>query len=280
MNSWKITLAVKSLNTLSYVFPSWVGRVAFRIFRKPMKGKLSTEDQSFLNQSTIKQLTIKDLSIQTYDWISEGKTILLAHGWNSNTARWRNLIALLRGVGLRVVALDAPAHGGSSGVFFDVITYAHCLREAISKFQPFAVVGHSAGGMALAYCLKYFEDKAITNLKKAVLMGVPSDLSDLMDNYVQSTGFNQRIRKALDYHIEQATGEPTAAFSVLRFTPFFPSSLQGLVIHDSTDTVARFDHAKEIAKNWAAAQWFASTNLGHSLQDEKIYKQIINFLKS
>lgn len=279
MNHWKIAVVVKSLNTLSYAFPSWVGRIAFKIFRKPMKGKLSPNDETFLYQSTVKSLKINDLPIQTYDWGGEGNTILLAHGWNSNTARWRNLIALLRGVGLRVVALDAPAHGGSGGAFFDVVTYAHCLRAAIRHFQPFAVVGHSAGGMAIAYCLKHFEDKAITNLKKAILMGVPSDLSDLMDNYVKSAGFNLRIRKALDYHIERATGEPTAAFSVRRFAAFFPMNLQGFVLHDQADTIARFDHAQEIAQNWVAAQWFASNDLGHSMQSEKIYHQILNFLK-
>lgn len=280
MKNWKITLVVKCLNTLSYPFPAWTGQIAFHLFKKPVKGKLNLNDKNFLTNSTISQLIINDLHIQLYDWGGTGETILLAHGWNSNTARWRNLIEVLRGSGFRVVALDAPAHGGSGGVYFDVVIYAQHLQKALQHFNPIAVVGHSAGGMAISYCIKNFKDNAITNLKKIVLMGVPSDLSDLMDNYVQTVGFNERIRKALDQHIERESGEPTTFFSVRRFVHAFPKHLRGLVIHDKNDTIARFDHAKEIHNNWAYSRWFSSENFGHSLQAEVIYKQINSFLKA
>ena len=52
----------------------------------------------------------------TYRWLGKKETILLAHGWESNSFRWKDLIVKLdTALDYNVIALDAPAHGRSSG---------------------------------------------------------------------------------------------------------------------------------------------------------------------
>ena len=44
-----------------------------------------------------------------------GPRILLVHGWGGHAARLRRYVRPLNAAGFRVVAFDAPGHGGSGG---------------------------------------------------------------------------------------------------------------------------------------------------------------------
>ena len=64
----------------------------------------------------------------TYYWEGNNKTILLAHGWESNSFRWKNLITELQRYGYSIVALDAPAHGDSGSKMFNAILYSEFIN--------------------------------------------------------------------------------------------------------------------------------------------------------
>ena len=88
---------------------------------------------------------------ETYNWDGEKETVLLLHGWESNSFRWRNLIGHLKREGYRVLAFDAPAHGHSSGSLFNVIRYTECTQTIVSRYNPDYIIGHSVGGMTAVY---------------------------------------------------------------------------------------------------------------------------------
>ena len=81
--------------------------------------------------------------------IGAGPLLLLLHGAGGSVHSWRNLIPLL--AGFRVVALDLPGQGftrmgsrrrcGVDAMAEDIATL--CKAEG---WEPFAVIGHSAGG--------------------------------------------------------------------------------------------------------------------------------------
>ena len=62
------------------------------IFSTPLKGRIREADFDFLNSSFKEELSQGDFPVMTYRWVGKNKTILLAHGWESNSARWKLLI--------------------------------------------------------------------------------------------------------------------------------------------------------------------------------------------
>src|SRR5690606_38336992 len=101
------------INTISIFSPKLAARMALFLFTKPLKGKINEKQSDFLDTAFREELTFNNMPIMTYRWLGKRETILLAHGWESNSARWQTLITNLKQRGFGVVALDAPAHGRS-----------------------------------------------------------------------------------------------------------------------------------------------------------------------
>ncbi|MDQ1752877.1 MAG: hypothetical protein QOE71_3933 [Pseudonocardiales bacterium] len=79
-------------------------------------------------------------------------SVLLIHGQPGSALIWTRLLPLLRGRGLRSLAVDRPGYGRTSGAavdqFANAAAVAHLLDEQRS---PAVIVGHSLGaGIALA----------------------------------------------------------------------------------------------------------------------------------
>ena len=169
---------------------------AFTLFCTPRKGKLLPHQKDYLNQFNKEVVSVVDHKIQTYLWKeSNGPTVLLCHGWESNAFRWRNLIEKLQAKGFHIISFDAPGHGASSGAHLHVPIYEACTSELIKKYQPKYVIGHSIGGLALLYSLYKSPQESV---EKVVSLGAPSDLEDIMNNYQKLVGFNQRVLDGLD----------------------------------------------------------------------------------
>jgi alpha-beta hydrolase superfamily lysophospholipase len=96
------------LNVLSYFLPRQTAKIAYSLFSKPRKGKLKENHlPSIFAEAKREQLN----DSQIYIWKGNQKIILLAHGWESNSSRWKKLLHQLRKNEYTVIAIDAPAHG-------------------------------------------------------------------------------------------------------------------------------------------------------------------------
>ena len=151
---------------------------AYLLFCTPRKGKVLPEQETFLENADDEIITVDNLYLQTYRWSSLGETILLVHGWESNTHRWKNLIEKLHQQGYNVVAFDAPAHGNSSGKILNVPLYTKCLQKIIDLYRPNYLLGHSVGGMATIYH-QYIQPN--DEIDKLIVLAPPSELSRIID---------------------------------------------------------------------------------------------------
>src|SRR5690606_27264544 len=122
-----------------------------------------------------------DHHFQTYVWKGNETKILLVHGWESNSSRWKKTLPHLQKSGSTIIAIDAPAHGQSSGREFNVPLYAEFMNKAVEEYQPTIIIGHASGAAACDY-LRYLFPNASIN--KMVIRGAASDLKTLIDNYV------------------------------------------------------------------------------------------------
>ena len=96
MNSLLPKVVGAILNSIGIFNSKLASRLALLVFSKPRKGKLTTYANSFLDTANKSTLYYTDFAIQIYQWKGLKETILLAHGWESNSSRWRNEIEKLQ----------------------------------------------------------------------------------------------------------------------------------------------------------------------------------------
>jgi len=242
-----VKLVGKYLNTVSYFSANYAAKKALYLFSKPNKGKLSPKHIDFLQSAKQHSLQYKNLNIATYHWKGSKTTILLAHGWESNSARWKNTIKHLIEENFNIIALDAPAHGASGSNVFNALLYAEFINIVAKKHKPEVIIGHSVGGMATVF----FQQKySLDSLKKLILLGAPSEFSNILKNYIKLLGYNKRLEKQLHRFILKKFGFKPSEFSTAKFSKHI--NAKSLIIHDIKDRIIPFSDAKLINKNLCA----------------------------
>ncbi|MBJ7881276.1 alpha/beta hydrolase [Gelidibacter salicanalis] len=260
-------------NALSYVSKPYAADKALYLFMKPRAGKLNEEQSDFLNTAFQEELKYQDDHIMTYRWPGPGQTILLTHGWESNSARWKRLSIELKKKGYNVIALDAPGHGKSGSKIFNAILYAEFINIVAKRFSPDIIIGHSVGGMASALFQHKYQ---FVNLKKIILLGAPSEFQDVMKRYTDMLGYNHRIVSQLQHTIHQRFGSPADSFSTSRFLETIES--EGLIIHDQDDHIIPYNDALLLKNSFKNSQLITTKGLGHSLNDATVADYIYAFI--
>lgn len=264
-----------SLNAGGVLFPNWAVNKAVKLFSTPRKGKIREQDLPFLEGSIWQKLQYQDIEIQTYLWEGEGPTVLFVHGWESNSARWRNFIKKFRRKKCRIIAVDAPAHGQSGSEIFNAILYARCLEVVCKHYQPDMIVGHSVGGVSAIFLLTQI---ATVTVKKLVVMAAPSELPKIFGNFYNILGLKRHVSKGLEQLFEEKYQFKVEDFSLQSFVKKL--TIPGLVIHDEDDLIAPYSDGVNIAKNWEGSRLFTTKGLGHSLNSEKVINEVCEFLLS
>jgi pimeloyl-ACP methyl ester carboxylesterase len=139
----------------------------------------------------------------------DGPAVYLMHGWGGSRGRFEKFIPALMKAGHRVVALDAPSHGGSApGVHGRrravAAEFAAALEGVVSECGPaYGIVGYSLGGAAAAL---------------VVLDGVPADRVALVAPMVSPLAFagtfgrvlglGERVQAGMLERVERRNGRP------------------------------------------------------------------------
>jgi pimeloyl-ACP methyl ester carboxylesterase len=255
-----VKLVGKTLNGLSYIAPKFASKKALDLFSTPRKGRVNAYQETFLESATKAIIKYNHLDVATYVWKGTNKKILLAHGWESNTSRWNTLIEDLKKDQHTIIALDAPAHGNTSGKFFNAILYAECI-------------GHSVGGMATGFYQYKYQNK---HLEKLILLGAPSEFTGVFKRYVDMLGYNSRIENGLNTLVEERFNQKPEHFSLANFSKTIDT--KALLIHDENDNIIPYEDAKLIDKNYKNATLISTKGLGHGLKSEAINKHITSFI--
>ncbi|MFB9054357.1 alpha/beta hydrolase [Formosa undariae] len=272
------SLLIKSvgnyINLLSYFSKPYAANKALNLFTKPRKGRVQDWQVDFLETAFNEELFYKDQPIMTYRWLGKKGTILLAHGWESNSYRWKPLVPELLKKGYGVVALDAPAHGRSGNKEFNALIYAEYINVVAKRFKPETIIAHSVGGMAATV----FQNKyQAPSLEKFILLGAPSEFKDIISRYVIMLGYNTRISNQLNKTILKRFGVAPEAFSSAKFLE--NNKTKGLIIHDKSDTIIPYNDALLIKDSYKNSALITTDGLGHSLNDASVRDHIYTFLE-
>ncbi len=248
--------------------------IAYTLFSTPKSGRLTSDKlPEFLDRAKSERLILKHHQIQTYHWAGNGSTILLIHGWQSNSSRWQQLIEFLNQSDYNLITLDAPGQGLSNGKEFSPPIYASFIDTAIKQYKPKILISHSLGSFTSLFQLTQY---TYPSLEKNIILGCPNTFKSIVINYQKLLSFSNRNYGALVTFLETLIPMPLEEYNSAYFIQKI--ALPTLIIHDKTDETIPFSEALSIAKAAKKASFIATENLGHSLQDQQVYQSIKQFI--
>jgi len=263
------------INTIGLLSPKQSAKIAMQLFSTPLKGKTKPHEQKYLNTAQIENINYNGLNIKTYTWPGNKDTILLAHGWESNSYRWKDLITHLNKLQYNVVAIDAPAHGSSQGKTFNAIMNAACINKIANQIKATVIIGHSMGGMSTVFALY---KTPISSVKKIILLGAPSNFKGIFNRYTSMMHYSTKVKSAIIKNIQNTFGQSPEYFSAAEFSKQL--DCKGLIIHDKEDRIIPYQDGLDFKALYKNGTLITTTGLGHGLKSDVIYNHIISFLKS
>lgn len=254
----------KILNVLSYVLPKLVAKTAFFLFCYPVRIKIKPYHLAFLNTATKEAVLVNNKKVAVYKWGNGPQKILFLHGWNSFSFRWKKYIEALDKTKFTVLAVDAPGCGLSEGNQLQAIIYSQVLVAILTKYNGIdTLVAHSFGSVATLFTLHELKD---TRIKKAILMGAPTEIEDLFHFFVGQLNLNKRVHNGLRHTFLEKFGKEPSYFSLIAFAQKI--DIPVLVIHDKEDEVCPFMGAQKMANNFKNGRLLVTTGLGHNLKGD------------
>lgn len=275
MNYWFKTKSLGAiLNTISLYNSKRAGAIAYKIFSNPREGKLNNIP-TFLKNSIQANHIYNEHRIQTYQWKGEKDTVLLIHGWESNSNRWQGMIQYLKKKKYNIVCLDAPGQGMSSGKELNAILYAEFINEVCNIYKPIYLIGHSLGGMTMFYAQSKYQFPFV---KKIVGLGSPNIFHRITKNYKKLLSLdNKTYESFLNVFVEKFNID-TTYFNSENFIQSINQPI--LIIHDKDDAIVPYNDAVQIVTKNPQVKLITTENLGHSLVNNQVYKQVVSYLES
>lgn len=273
--------------------PEIGGRAAFELFcRTPNPKRLSQGEKralaraaGFMDEARHHRLHVGNRCVMVHEFRSpqggrSAGTVLVLHGWRSRTEYMKTLIEAYREAGFRVLSLDLPGHGGSSGRRLTMASAVRAAHVAGEWFGPFAaVVGHSFGGAvavnAVAGSIAGTPPLAASGL---VLIAAPSSIPQLFADFGRSLNLGPRTQLVVAEQVRRIAGRPLDEFVGSR--QLAETSVPTLVIHAPDDREVSADHAELFAAAGGHVRLHWAPGLGHRriLSDPGIAREALLFV--
>lgn len=205
----------------------------------------------------------------------DGPLVVLVHGWGERAAGLGGFVAPLTGAGFRVVGLDLPAHGQSSGQMSHPIHAAAALREVADHLGGVhALIAHSAGANAALLALN-----AGLPADRAVLIAPNADIDYTLQTFQLMFGLPPKAMTGLKHKIERRFGptvwrDVNGDFLATRITT------PGLVFHDPEDPQVPFEGAQKLVRAWTGSKLIEAPGLGHGAitRDPAVIERAVGFV--
>jgi pimeloyl-ACP methyl ester carboxylesterase len=263
------------LNMLALIAPQKAARMGFELFCHPFRSKITDKHKEFLHAANLFQFQHKGETIQGYSWGKGEHSILLLHGWQSHTFRWKNYVQAFDHTQYTVYAFDAPGHGLSSGKFMTVPFYSEVVETFLTdRGKVNTVLSHSIGGFTSIYT---FHRLPHLSPDKLIVMAPPGEAQDFFDFYTEQLNLSKRtVQLIVDYFEEQINQAPSY-FSAHKFAATLQS--KGLLIHDEGDDETSVENSKRIHAAWKNSALIVTQGYGHNLKSPRVIEHVVNFVE-
>ena len=257
--------------------PETAGHLAYNLWFSTRRFPEPPRERAWRDQAQLQRLTCGASQIATYSWADPGRpTILLVHGWNSRAMQLGAFVGPLLAAGFRVVGLDAPGHGRSTGTRTNIFEFADAIRCTTQTYGPLAgCIAHSFGVPATV--------RAILDgleLPRLVAIAAPAQAEFLLERFSHLLAIPENVITAMRQRVERNFGMDIFARlstqDMLRY-----QSLPGLIIHDRRDRDVPVEHATQLQQAWPQAALLLTEGLGHTriLRDAATIAAAVEFLR-
>ncbi|TGL50272.1 alpha/beta fold hydrolase [Leptospira kemamanensis] len=257
--------------------PKWIGHVITQRFLKTQKQNPSRKEMDVLDKSTKSMLHVNQYKIQTYIWNdkeSSRETILLVHGWNGHVGNFSRIIPSLIEEGYRVIGLDLPGHGFSSGRYSNIVLSAHIVKAVTEHLgNPDKIITHSFGGAVASVA-----QELGVSAKKLVYIAPPSKLEHLIRDFSQYLQLSDEEVLCMRTVLEKKVNRTMASIDLEVIGPKLENQL--LVIHDRGDLEIPHSMGEMVSQAWKQGKLITTEGLGHKmiLRSDFVRDEILRFL--
>ena len=270
-NSTNVRLLSGLLSMVGAVSPRAAGRLAFELFCTTGKRR---RPRFTPRPDRMERVRVGRQRVATYAWDGGGPTVVLVHGWNGGAGDLAGFIAPLRDAGRRVVAVDLPAHGRSSGKRLTLAAAVDAV-DAVLRREPAveAVIAHSFGVPATVLAAGRGAP-----LPRAVLLSGPASMEPYLQRFEQVLGLGPSVRAAMRARVRRVLDE--GGLETMELTAVAPRLAgRALVIHDRADREVPFLSAQALHREWPGAELLATDGLGHRriLSDPAVIERAVRF---
>ena len=204
----------------------------------------------------------------------EGQPVLLVHGWAGDQSDMFSYVPILTASGFRVVTMDLPAHGESSGDCASIEQLADGILTVGRYFDRLkAIIGHSVGSAALSMAIT----KGLV-VDKAVLLAPPESYENFARYFAMTKGLNPDQVEEMIGHLRAAGVRVNITTSELVAT----FDLPGLIVHSSDDQIISAKTSQIISQKWTNSIFLPVHELGHRgvLRDQNVISTVCDFISS
>ncbi|MEM8993908.1 MAG: alpha/beta fold hydrolase [Acidobacteriota bacterium] len=273
-----------AVTAASTVAPDVAANLAARIFLRPPHFEPPHREWWWITGATSVELevTLGDgpRKLRGWRWGSAGPAVLLVHGWGGRGMQLGAFAEPLVEAGFRVLALDLPAHGESSGASTSLPEAAEAITAVLDRLGrgPGGVAGliaHSFGCASTAAAVA----RGLTPPARTIFLAPPSTLDAVLDRFAELTGFTAEVTGRLRRRLEARFRFDWDRLQPNRVAPSFTSPL--LVIHDVDDTETPWTAGRSLADASPAGEFHRTRGLGHFrlLRDAEVVRRAVSFLE-
>jgi pimeloyl-ACP methyl ester carboxylesterase len=262
------------LNILAFIAPKKAGKLGFRVFCYPARVKISKRQRQFLHTGRHFTIQHNKEEIQGYKWGNGPVNILLLHGWQSHTYRWKRYVEAIDKNVYTIYAIDAPGHGLSSGSFMTVPLYSAVVAKVIEHIGRVPIViGHSLGSFTAMYTF-YKHPHLLPDT--FIATACPGNAQEFFRFYQTQLRLNAACMNLIVQRFEKEVKHPPAYFSA----PSFAANLTipGLLIHDEEDKETLVENAHAIHQAWKGSKLILTKGKGHNLKSDEVVNHVTGFI--
>lgn len=267
--SAKVTRWIYS--TAGKLFPELTARRVFRLVFTPHRAKPVDTGIGVVGKAQTRRSTVDGCSICHYSWGDAGPCVLLVHGWSGDVGQMTAFVGPLRAAGFRVVALDLPGHGGSSGREVSVNHFEAAIADMAATYGPFeGVIAHSLGASAVAYGMTRG-----LQCKRAAFISPSSVFASIWKKWTLALNLPPKVVPIVIARAEQRFGVRFDAMEPVQYAASMTTPL--LVVHDRRDRECSFKDSATLVDLWPGAELLATDMLGHRriLRDPDVVKRVV-----
>ncbi|MEM1183035.1 MAG: alpha/beta hydrolase, partial [Acidobacteriota bacterium] len=217
-------------------------------------------------------------TLKAWRWGSPGPTVVLIHGWGGRGLQLGAFAEPLVDAGFRVVAIDLPAHGSSSGESTSLPEAAAALRWVLDRAQRepgglAGVVAHSFGCAVISAAIA----ASMEPPQRTVFLAPPSDLNAVIERFGELTGFGPAVMERMRRDLASRFRFDWGQVQPYRVAAQLTSPL--LVIHDVDDTETPWTAGRQLAESSPSGRFQLTHGLGHFrlLRSPEVVGQAVRF---